>query len=260
MSLAFDRSGRGPTLLLIHPTGFARRSWDLVMDALGPERDVVRVDLPGFGESRPLPARVRPTPAALASAVEELLDDQAIDDAHIAGCSLGGFVALELAARRRARTLTLLSPSGFGSEIERRYLRLVLRSARGVTRLIDPAATALLTPPPLRAALSKSMLVNGARVPRDVLVAGTHDVAGSPDYDRLVAATTDAPFAAAERVTCPVTIAWGRQDRTLPFRQSRRALAALPQARLVALERCGHLAMLDQPDATARLLLDGTRA
>ena len=82
------------------------------MPALAAEFDVLAVDLPGFGESPPLPAGQEPTPAALAAAVAGLLDELGIDRPHVAGNSLGGWVALELAALRPLASVALLSPAG----------------------------------------------------------------------------------------------------------------------------------------------------
>src|SRR5262249_57311253 len=73
---------------------------------------VLAIDLPGFGDSEPMPPQAEPVPAALAAAVAGLLDDLGITAPHIAGNSLGGWVALELAHVRPVASLTLLSPAG----------------------------------------------------------------------------------------------------------------------------------------------------
>ncbi len=94
--LAFERRGSGPPLLLLHPLGADRHVWAPVLDRLARERDVVCVDLPGFGGSAPLEGDS--SPAALAAAVAEFADALGIGGSvHVAGNSLGGWVALELA-------------------------------------------------------------------------------------------------------------------------------------------------------------------
>ena len=70
------------------------------------------MDLPGFGRSEPLPESVDSTPEALADAVEREMLGAGFDTAHISGNSLGGWIALELARRGRARTVTAISPAG----------------------------------------------------------------------------------------------------------------------------------------------------
>ncbi|HXO25193.1 MAG TPA: alpha/beta fold hydrolase, partial [Streptosporangiaceae bacterium] len=87
-SLAFTRSGTGTPLVLLHGLGSSRRAWDPVVPALADHFDVIAVDLPGFGESAPLPWQDEPSPAALAAAVAGLLDDLGVTAAHLAGNSL----------------------------------------------------------------------------------------------------------------------------------------------------------------------------
>ncbi len=104
-------AGTGTPLVLLHGLGSSRRAWDPVIPALARHFDVLAVDLPGFGGSAPMPPEAEPLPAALAAAVAGLLDDLGIAAPHIAGNSLGGWVALELASIRPAASLTLLSPA-----------------------------------------------------------------------------------------------------------------------------------------------------
>src|SRR5689334_17801657 len=101
-TLTRHRGGSGPPLVLIHGLGLTWRSWLPVLGALEAHHDVVALDLPGFGASPPLPADVSPTPRALADRVVAELDRLGLDTPALAGNSLGGWVALQLAARGRA--------------------------------------------------------------------------------------------------------------------------------------------------------------
>jgi pimeloyl-ACP methyl ester carboxylesterase len=107
-ALAHTRTGAGEPLVLLHGIGSSRRAWDPVIPALAERFDVVAVDLPGFGDSEPLPPEVEPRPGSLAAAVAGLLDDLGITAPHVAGNSLGGWVALELAGLHPVASLTLL--------------------------------------------------------------------------------------------------------------------------------------------------------
>src|SRR5215213_2318896 len=124
MSLAHVRRGSGPPLVLIHGIGSQWQMWQPVLDRLARERDVIAVDLPGFGDSPPLPGT--PSVEALAGAVAELLGELGIERPHAAGNSLGGGVALELGRRGDARSVCVLSPAGFGTMREGRWTRRVL--------------------------------------------------------------------------------------------------------------------------------------
>src|SRR5207247_2686659 len=116
--------------VLLHGIGSSRRAWDPVIAALAERFDVIAVDLPGFGDSAPLPPGVEPRPSALAAAVAGLLDDLGITAPHIAGNSLGGWVALELAGIRPAASVTLLSPAGLWRGDTPLYCRASLRATR----------------------------------------------------------------------------------------------------------------------------------
>ena len=110
--LAYTRTGSGAPLVLLHGIGLSRRSWNPVIAPLADRYDVIAIDLPGFGDSGPAPDGVEPTPEWLAGAVAGLLDELGIGAAHLVGNSLGGWVALELAAIRPASSVVLLSPAG----------------------------------------------------------------------------------------------------------------------------------------------------
>ena len=125
-TVAYRRSGAGPPLVLLHPLGSSRRVWDPVLPALAAHHDVIAVDLPGFGDSPPLPPDVEPSPAVLGAAVAGLLDDLGVTTPHLAGNSLGGWVALELADLRPAASLTLLAPAGLWRHGTPRYDRVSL--------------------------------------------------------------------------------------------------------------------------------------
>src|SRR5215467_7499018 len=133
-TLAFTRSGSGAPLVLLHGIGLTRHSWDPVIPALAGHFDVIAVDLPGFGDSEPMPPQVEPLPAALAAAVAGLLDELGIPAPHVAGNSLGGWVAIELARRRPMASVTLLSPAGLWRGSTPYYCRISLRATRWLSR------------------------------------------------------------------------------------------------------------------------------
>ncbi|MCZ4492827.1 MAG: alpha/beta fold hydrolase, partial [Conexibacter sp.] len=115
MTLAYDRRGSGPPLVLLHPLGADRHVWDPVLDRLAAERDVIAVDLPGFGDSPVLDADP-PTPAALAAAVQAFAEQElGLQAWHVAGNSLGGWVALALALDGAVESVTAIAPAGLWS-------------------------------------------------------------------------------------------------------------------------------------------------
>jgi pimeloyl-ACP methyl ester carboxylesterase len=262
MRLNHVREGHGPTLVLIHGLGSHLHAWDPVRSRLAAERDVIALDLPGFGESPPLPADVTPTAAALANAVATLFDDLGLERPHVAGNSLGGWVALELARLGRAASLTLVSPGGFWSEGERRFATLSLRVTRWLARTFAGAMPRLLASATGRRVVMGQIFAHPERIPAAAAIADARAFARAPGFDATfaVAARPGNGFRGQAEVTCPVTIAWGDRDYLLPPRQGRRAAAQLAGARLVPLVGCGHTPTWDDPELVTRVLLDGSAA
>jgi pimeloyl-ACP methyl ester carboxylesterase len=131
--LNYLHQGRGVPLVLVHGIGSHWQMWSPVLGRVAAERDVLAVDVPGFGRS-PVLDRT-PTIAALADAVSELAAEHGIRP-HLAGNSLGGAIALELARTGRARSATVLSPIGFAHGRERAYGGAVLKASRALARAL----------------------------------------------------------------------------------------------------------------------------
>ena len=113
------RLGRGRPLLLIHGLGGSWRSWGPILHDLAREREVIAVDLPGFGESPPLQGEV--SIETLARAVTEFLAAEGLTGVDVVGSSMGGRLVLELARRGVVGSTGSLDPGGFWPGWERRF-------------------------------------------------------------------------------------------------------------------------------------------
>lgn len=245
MRLAHDRIGEGPPLVLLHGLGMSREVWRPVVPLLAREREVIAVDLPGFGASPPGPE----TLAGLADAVAAFVATLGIERPHVAGNSLGGGVALVLGATDRARSVCAISPVGFATRREHAYARAVL----SLTRWLAPATPLLAGTRAARTLTCAHVASKPWRIPREDILRWGHATAGAPSYWALLRAdwTVEPP-------ACPTTIAWGERDRLLIFsRQFRRAQRRLPDARHVVLRGCGHVPTWDDPEQVAQVLLEG---
>ena len=127
VDLAFDRTGSGAPLVLLHGLGHRRQAFDAVVPRLAAERDVITVDLPAMGESPPPAVGDYRT---MADMVEKLFSELGLERPHVAGNSLGGLIALELAARGAVRSATALSPAGFWNTPEKYWCVAVFRISR----------------------------------------------------------------------------------------------------------------------------------
>jgi pimeloyl-ACP methyl ester carboxylesterase len=245
--LNYERRGRGEPLVLIHPLGAELVVWEPVLERVARERDVIALDLPGFGASAPLQNGALPTPQGLAGSVAAFLDEVGLGRVHVAGNSLGGWVALELAKSGRALSAAGLCTAGFwkrplgprpGADMRRLGRALMpvmptlLRSERG-RRLV------------LRGSIAKPDLVPPAAAERLVRAYVT-----SPGFERANEAMRSAVFSGFEQIRAPVTLAWGEHDRLVA-----RPRTTVPGWRSVTLHGCGHIPTWDNPSQVARVLL-----
>ncbi|MFF3346785.1 alpha/beta fold hydrolase [Streptomyces sp. NPDC002779] len=259
VTLSYARVGRGEPLLLLHGIGHHRQAWDPVLDILATEREVIAVDLPGFGASPALPeglAHDLPTMTAALGALCEALE---IERPHVAGNSLGGLLALELGREKLVRSVTALSPAGFWTQAERRYAFTLLLSMRRIARGMPlPLVERLSRTAAGRTALTSTIYARPHRRSPEAVVAETLALANATSFTETLRAGNAVRFT-DDLPGLPVTVAWGSKDRVLIRRQGVRAKRIIPRARLIRLPGCGHVPMNDDPALVARVLLDGSR-
>jgi pimeloyl-ACP methyl ester carboxylesterase len=258
MRLSHQRRGSGPPLVLIHGIGSQWQMWAPVMDRLSAERDVIALDLPGFGESLPLLGEA-PSVPELARCVARFVSELGVERPHVAGNSLGGAVALELGRMGAARSVCALSPAGFADGWEVRYALTSLRLLRGSARLLAPLAGLLARSAGMRRATSWQLVAHPERVPPAEMAGASRNLGRSRGFRATLRAIRRWSELDARTSVVPTTIAWGEHDRLLLYRrQSARARAALPTARHVTLTGCGHVPTWDDPEQVRRVLLDAS--
>jgi pimeloyl-ACP methyl ester carboxylesterase len=256
--LAYDRTGQGEPLVLLHGQGFSRRCWDPIVDALAAERDVIAVDLPGHGDSSRQPKGTGSAPHDLALAVAELLDELGLSTVHVAGNSSGGWVALELGRLQRARTVTALDPAGLWRKSAPRHIRVAMRQVRltaKITRRVAPNA------PKTRLSRGLSFIQASGhpfQLPYEPVRTAVHDMAAAPGFRATLRALEKRQFEDGAAITVPVTVAFGSRDRVLLPGVARRRDELPDQTRWVTLQGCGHVPMFDDPQAVVGLLLAST--
>ncbi|WP_406306230.1 alpha/beta hydrolase [Streptomyces sp. NBC_00879] len=259
LSVTYERAGKGEPLLLLHGIGHHWQAWEPVMGILAAERDVIAIDLPGFGTSAALPDGVSYDLTTVGSVLGALCESLAIERPHVAGNSLGGLLALELGREKLVRSVTALSPAGFWSPGERQYafgMLLTMRRAAQVMPL--PLIEGLSRSSAGRAALTSSIYARPGRRSPEAAVAETLALREATGFHQTLAAGRDVLFT-DDVPDVPVTIGWGTRDRLLLRRQGIRAKHVIPAARLVRLPGCGHVPMNDDPALVARVILDGSR-
>jgi pimeloyl-ACP methyl ester carboxylesterase len=237
--------------------GFGGAAWNFdELAPLLPGRRLLIPDLPGHGGSAPLPA---PSLAAFADVLGDVLDAEGIEQADVFGHSLGGVVALRLAARRpeRVRRLILAAAAGISSATRTGALTLALVGLLEPGRIAGRRADRIARSPRLRRLVFGSFEVSN---PDAFSERAVHGFLRGPTMhtDALgagLALGADDPRRDLDRVTCPVLVLWGGRDRQVPvedgYEYARRLRAPL---RVIA--DCGHLLIGERPDACARATLE----
>jgi len=254
------RGGSGEPLVLLHGFTDTWRTWELVLPALERSHDVLAPALAGHAGGPPLDGD---DPAeALIGAVERAMDDAGFATAHIAGNSLGGYTALRLAARGRARSVVALAPAGGWAPGDDTYLE-ALDHFREMAPLVEqaaPHAEAIVATPEGRRRTAGYMAERWEHIPPALLAHQIRGAAACTGVEALDANAREHGWPLdPELVTCPLRIVWGTADRILPWpRAAQRWRAAFPQADWVELDGVGHGAQLDVPLLAAQLILGFT--
>jgi pimeloyl-ACP methyl ester carboxylesterase len=251
--------------LCVHGLAGSSRNWTDLIDLLRPRLACAALDLPGFGDSPPRPDR-RYSIAALAQTVEALIEKQA-NQVHLIASSLGGAVAVKLAATRPdlVKTLTLISPAlpdprphldqvhfavislpGVGPRLLRKYDALPPRN-----RVADVITTCFADPAGFPQARFATEVAELAR--RDTLDHATAALVGTirtltGDFFRRGRHTA---WRDAARITAPTLVIYGSNDRVVDPRLAGRAARAFANSKIVVLPRTGHLAHMEHPAQVA---------
>ena len=224
--------------------------WEPVLERLAAERDVIAVDMPGFGGSAALTNGTDPTPQALAAALSRFLDALGLDRVHVAGNSLGGWVALELGKTGRALSVAGLCSAGlWGRPLGPRGGPDVRRFGRALMPLIP----ALMRTEAGRRALLSSSVGHPERVPPAAAERLVRSYVTAPAFESANAAMRAEVFSGVEQIKAPVTLAWGELDRLVSRPHTK------PDGwRSLVLRGCGHIPTWDDPAQVSRVLLQAS--
>lgn len=254
----FVRTGAGKPLLLIH--GISQlHNWDPIVPALARDREVIIVDLPGFGASPPLAGEV--SIATLTDAVEQFIDEHQLGTIDVVGSSMGARIALEMARRGHAGAVVALDPGGFWTDTEVKVFGATVGGSLKLVRAIDPVLPALTRTAAGRTALLLQFSAKPWRLDRDLVLTELRSFKKAPSLDDAMHALVHGPKQAGApsgSLRAPVVIGWGDKDRVTLPRQAHRAAALYPDAHLHWFADCGHFPHWDQPTETIELILKTT--
>jgi pimeloyl-ACP methyl ester carboxylesterase len=251
------RGGAGTPMVCLHGFTDTWRTWELVLPALEREHDVLAPTLLGHAGADPIAGELGP--AVLVDAVERAMDDAGFETAHIVGNSLGGFVALQLAARGRARSVVALAPAGGWAADDPSFHETLeyFRKMQELVKAAAPHADAILASEDGRRSATAYTATNFEHIPSELLAHQLRGAADCPAAGPLIEhAIREGWDLDAERIACPVRVVWGTDDKILlwPTAAARFRDDWLPNADWIELDGIGHCPQLDVPLETAELI------
>ena len=255
------RGGSGPPLVCVHGFTDTWRTWELVLGELERHHDVLAPTLVGHTGGPPLQNGA--SSDVLADGIEQVMDAAGFATAHIVGNSLGGFVALQLAARGRAETVVALAPAGGWAKGDDSYKDTLRHfvTMQEQLRAVAPYAEQIAASPGGRRQATQFITTNYEHIPAELVA---HSISGAANCPAALAlidyAIGEGYDLDAERIACPVRVVWGTEDKLLPWPSAavRYRDDWLPTADWIELDGIGHCPQLDVPLETAQLILGFT--
>ncbi len=246
-----------PALVVVHGIGASKDHWPRLAALLADRVRVVAPDLPGFGESDPGGDL---SMGGQAETVAALLDALGLDRVHLAGSSMGGRVAAEIARRHpdRLRSLWLLAPAGAEGDQPSEMIEGLLAGrgiplfARTPDEYARSVAFSMRQPPDIpRAALRVLAAESAATYDRTmaVFLQMSAEFATGPTTEDLLAG-----------LDLPTLISWGDQDRVLHPSGAATIAAGIPDATVHRLPEVGHLPMMEAAEESAEVFRAFLRA
>ena len=253
------RAGDGDPLVLLHGLTGSASMWRHVIPRLVHHHDVVALTAAGHRGGRPAAAGT--TVRDLVDDAERSLDELGLDRPHVAGNSLGGWIAIELARRGRARSVCALSPAGCWDVASGEHLPGAAKLRKAITlarrtRPIMPLAAHLAL---VRRIALRDNAAHGERVTARELLDTVDDLLACTVRDELLA--TEEFVAPLDPLPCPITLAWSGQDRVLPVDTiGARARMLMPDAAWRVVPGVGHVPMFDDPVLVATVIRESIEA
>jgi pimeloyl-ACP methyl ester carboxylesterase len=263
ISPALYRAGEGEPLVLIHGFTATWRCWLPILGELVPRFEVIAPTLHGHDGGSPLPPSEHPhSIARAADLLEQHLDELGVGSAHLAGNSLGGALALELAKRGRARSVVGISPAGGlrpGDEAAAKQIIKVFSRMQKTTTKSLKILPKVMARPGLRRLALRDVMTRGHQVPAAEAVGLARSSVRCEIVEDVYAVLRagQASLPDLDKIDVPVLITWGDKDRILPMpAHSPRLREEIRGLEFRVTPGVGHTPMWDDPGLFATTIGD----
>jgi pimeloyl-ACP methyl ester carboxylesterase len=267
ISPALYRAGEGEPLVLIHGFTATWRCWLPVLGELVPRFEVIAPTLHGHDGGSPLPPSDHPhSISRAADFLEEHLDNLGVGTAHLAGNSLGGALALELAKRGRARSVVGISPAGGirpdDTAAALKVIKVFSRMQATTTRSLKILPKVMARPGLRRLAL-RDVMTRGHQVPAAEAVGLARSSVRCEIVEDVytVLRNGESHLTDLDKIDVPTLITWGSKDRILPMESfAPRLREEIKGVEFRVHPGIGHTPMWDDPGLIASTIGDWASA
>ncbi|CAN2222121.1 MhpC Predicted hydrolases or acyltransferases (alpha/beta hydrolase superfamily) [Candidatus Nanopelagicaceae bacterium] len=248
----FTEDIKRPALVLVHGLGSAGNIWKSLIPKLTPHFSVIAVDLPGHGIAD-LHEHEDVDPKSLAHAiVEEVSTRLNVDHMHVAGNSLGGWIALEMGAIApdKVKTVTALAPAGLWHQVPTSKLPPSFFDARILAKISQHFMRLAYHLPPLKAIGYKKITHLWRELSYESCRDSVLAMANSKGYMPLWRGLRGRKFESSIPKEVKVSIVFGDYDLTLPEEIAQEKSVAPEHSNWVVVDNCAHVIMWNYPDLT----------
>lgn len=248
------RNDKAP-IILIHGTSASLHTWDGWTQVLSQDRRVIRFDLPAFGLTGPEPNN-NYTIERYAEFVVTVMDHLGIDNAILAGNSLGGYIAWSTAVLHPSRVhqLVLVDASGYPYESESVPIAFKISQHPIASVLLKDFIPKALVENSVKNVYGNPDLVSQELVERYYQLSLREGNRGALS-ERFKQTKPGALAASIPDIKAPTLILWGAKDKLIPLKQGERFNQEIQGSQLIVFDGLGHVPHEEDPQATVDAVL-----
>lgn len=257
--------GSGDPVLCLHGLGASTHSWREFRAPVSKDQKLILIDLKGFGAS-PKPRDKHYAIQEHAELIYQFIQEHDLRDLTLIGNSFGGAVALFVAIRLceqdrgRLKRLILIDSAGYNQRLPL-HVKLLRTPILGwlAVHLLPPKTSALI--------VLKACYYNPGKITQEQIDDYARPIADHSGRHALlqtakqiIPANIDELIAKYKTISVPTLILWGRQDKVIPLVIGEMLDEAIPDSRLVTIDKAGHMPQEERAETVVPLVLDFLRS